>query len=63
MVAGGDIFAVVGGDVDDTAGLGESEVVGGGFVGKAHGVVAADSDCIVMGWVMSWVWCRGWLLG
>jgi hypothetical protein len=31
-------------------------VMGGGFVGKAHGVVAAGGDSIVMGWVVSCVW-------
>ena len=61
LVAGGGVFGVVGGDVDYAAGLGEVEVVSGGFVGKAHGVVAAGGDGIVMGGVVSRV--VSWVLG
>jgi hypothetical protein len=51
LVAGGGVFGIVGGDIDGTAGFVEAEMVSGGFMGEAHGVVAAGGDGIVMGGV------------
>ena len=60
FVAGGSVFGVVGGDVDGAAGFVEAEMVGGGFVGEAHGVVATGGDGVVVGGGRRW---RGGLLG
>jgi len=61
LVAGGGVFGIVGGDVDDAAGLSEAEVVSSGLVGKAHGMVAPGGHPVVMGGVASWG--ISWLLG
>ena len=55
FVAGSGVFGVVGGDVDGAAGFVEAEMVGGGLVGEAHGVVAPGGDGVVVGGVL----CRG----
>lgn len=49
QVARRGVLGIVGGDVDEAAGFEEVEMMSGGFVGKAHGVVAAGGHCVVVG--------------
>lgn len=56
LVAGGGVFGIVSGNVDGAAGVVEAEMMGGGFVGETHGVVAAGGYAVVVGGVLNWRW-------
>ena len=49
FVTGHGVLGIFGGDVDHTTGIVKAEMVRSGFVGKAHGVVAAGGDGVVVG--------------
>ncbi len=54
LIPGGSVFAIVGGDLNDPTGFRQPEMVGGGLMGEAHGVLTAGGDAIVVGWVRRW---------
>ena len=54
FVAGGRVFGVFDRDVDRAARFIQDKVMSAGFVGEAHGVVAASGDIIVVRWCLRW---------